>query len=127
MRPLTIIEIKSGFAVRVAKIAIQRDRAGAFIQYRLRLHGVPVRWNTLIQAWDPPLKFIDVQVKGPYKLWHHTHTFEAVDGGTLMKDIVRYDIGYGPLGDLADRLLVAKDLKSIFDYRVEAVLKALAD
>jgi ligand-binding SRPBCC domain-containing protein len=99
---------------------------GTFIQYRLRLRGVPVRWNTLIQAWDPPHRFVDVQVKGPYRLWHHTHEFAAVDGGTLMRDTVRYDIGFGPLGLLADRVLVAKDLKSIFDYRVDAVARALS-
>ena len=99
--------------------------AGTFIQYRLRIRGLPVRWNTLIQAWDPPFRFVDVQVKGPYKLWHHTHEFEAVDGGTLMRDTVRYDIGFGPFGDLADRLLVTKDLEKIFDYRIDAVIREL--
>src|SRR3954468_17963118 len=66
-------------------------RAGTFIQYRLRLHGVPVTWHTIIQEWDPPHRFVDVQVRGPYALWHHTHTFRGTDdGGTLMTDTVRY-------------------------------------
>src|SRR3954467_5733361 len=96
-------------------------RVGTLIQYRLRLHGVPISWLTSIQAWDPPVRFVDVQVRGPYGLWHHTHTFEEVPGGTLMRDTVRYAIGFGVLGELADRLLVERDLKTIFDARAEAV------
>jgi ligand-binding SRPBCC domain-containing protein len=95
---------------------------GTFIQYRLRLHGVPVRWDTLIQAWEPPRRFVDVQVRGPYRLWHHTHEVEALEGGrSLMRDTVRYDVGFGPLGELARRLVVARDLRTIFDYRAAAI------
>ncbi len=96
-------------------------RVGTLIQYRLRLHGVPVSWLTSIQAWDPPHRFVDVQVRGPYGLWHHTHTFEEVDGGTLMRDTVRYAIGFGPLGEIARRALVERDLKAIFDHRAATV------
>ena len=95
---------------------------GTLIQYRLRLHGVRLRWLTVIRDWNPPHSFVDVQVKGPYRRWHHTHEFEAVEGGgTLMRDVVDYEIGYGPLGALADRLLVRRDLKRIFDFRAAAV------
>jgi ligand-binding SRPBCC domain-containing protein len=90
---------------------------GTLIQYRLRLRGVPVRWLTSIQAWEPPHRFVDVQVRGPYALWHHTHTFEEHPGGTLMRDVVRYAIGFGPLGDLAHRLFVRRDVEAIFDFR----------
>jgi ligand-binding SRPBCC domain-containing protein len=90
---------------------------GTLIQYGLRLHGVPVRWLTSIQAWDPPHRFVDVQVRGPYALWHHTHTFSEHPGGTLMRDVVRYAIGFGPLGDLAHRLFVRRDVEAIFDFR----------
>ena len=100
-------------------------RVGTFIQYRLRLHGVPVRWDTSIQAWDPPHRFVDVQVRGPYALWHHTHTFEPSGEGTLMRDLVRYAIPFGPLGALADRLLVRRDLDAIFDFRARAVTALL--
>ena len=67
------------------------------------LRGVRVTWLTLIQEWDPPHRFVDVQVRGPYALWHHTHEFERAsgDGATLMRDTVRYAIGFGPLGALA--------------------------
>jgi ligand-binding SRPBCC domain-containing protein len=95
---------------------------GTFIQYRLRLHGVPMRWDTLIQAWEPPRRFVDVQVRGPYRLWHHTHELTALeDGRTLMRDTVRYDLGFGALGALAHRVVVRRDLEAIFAYRAERV------
>ena len=93
---------------------------GALIQYRLRLHGLRVNWLTSIQAWDPPHRFVDVQVRGPYVLWHHTHLLEPHPDGTLMRDIVRYALPFGPLGDLAHALFVRRDLERIFDYRAEA-------
>ena len=98
-------------------------RVGALIQYRLRLHGAPVSWLTSIQAWDPPHRFVDVQVRGPYALWHHTHTFTPTAEGTVMCDLVRYAIGFGPLGELADRILVRRDLRAIFDFRAQHVAR----
>jgi ligand-binding SRPBCC domain-containing protein len=95
--------------------------AGTLIRYRLRLHGMPLRWDTVIAAWDPPRRFVDVQVRGPYRLWHHTHEFLPVDGDTLMRDTVRYAIGFGGLGELAHRALVRRDLAAIFDFRARAV------
>ncbi|HET6997331.1 MAG TPA: SRPBCC family protein [Solirubrobacterales bacterium] len=100
-------------------------RAGALLDYRLRLHGVPIRWQTRIEIWEPPLRFVDVQVKGPYSLWEHTHLFEPDGEGTVIRDHVRYSIPYGPLGALAERLFVRRDLKRIFDYRAEAVSERL--
>jgi ligand-binding SRPBCC domain-containing protein len=100
---------------------------GTIIQYRLRFRGVPVSWLTSIQAWDPPHRFVDVQVRGPYALWHHTHTFEPHPEGTLMRDVVRYAIGFGPLGELAHRLFVGRDVASIFDFRREVLGARLAE
>ena len=94
---------------------------GTFLQYALRLHGLPVRWDTLIQEWEPPRRFVDVQVRGPYRLWHHTHELVAVDGGTLMRDTVRYSVGFGGLGEVARRALVLRDLDAIFAFRAERV------
>ena len=89
-------------------------RAGVEIDYRLRLHGIPMGWRSRITAWEPPHRFVDKQIKGPYRRWVHEHTFIAQDSGTLVKDIVEYDM----LGGwLADRLLVRRDLRRIFDYR----------
>jgi hypothetical protein len=98
-------------------------RVGTLIQYRLTLRGIGVNWLTSIQEWDPPHRFVDVQVRGPYALWHHTHTFEpTADGsGTLMRDTVRYAIGFGALGRLAARAFVHRDVASIFVHRREAV------
>lgn len=97
-------------------------KAGAIIEYRLRFHGVPVRWRTVIESWDPPCRFTDVQQRGPFALWHHTHTFESVEGGTLARDRVRYRVGFGPLGDAANALFVGRDLARIFNFRRTSVL-----
>lgn len=94
---------------------------GTLIRYRLRVRGVPVSWLTEIKEWDPPHRFVDEQLKGPYALWHHTHTFEADGDGTIMRDVVRYAIGFGPLGALANELLVRRDVAGIFDYREQRV------
>ena len=101
---------------------------GTFLQYALRLHGVPVRWDTLIQEWDPPWRFVDVQVRGPYRLWHHTHEVSALDGGaaTLMRDTVRYAVGFGLAGEIARRTVVARDLEAIFAFRRERVPELVA-
>jgi ligand-binding SRPBCC domain-containing protein len=101
-------------------------REGALIEYRLRFHGVPVRWRTEIVVWDPPNRFVDLALRSPFALWHHTHTFEPVEGGTLARDTVRYRVGFGPLGELAHGLLVERDLERIFDFRREAVKKLIS-
>lgn len=88
--------------------------AGRLIDYRLRLHGLPLRWQSRIEVWEPPLRFVDLQVRGPYRRWHHEHRFEAVEGGTLCHDVVDYAV---PGGWLIDWLLVRPDLKRIFAYR----------
>jgi hypothetical protein len=103
-----------------------RLRQGTLLDYKLRLHGVPVRWQTRIEAWEPPLRFVDTQRKGPYSLWEHTHLFEK-DGetATIIHDRVRYAIPLGPLGALAHLLFVRRDLRRIFDYRRDAVSERL--
>ncbi|HEU5062718.1 MAG TPA: SRPBCC family protein [Solirubrobacterales bacterium] len=99
---------------------------GTLIEYRLRLHRVPVRWRTRIEVWEPPRRFVDVQIEGPYSLWEHTHSFEEDGpGATVIRDRVRYSIPFGPLGELANRLLVRRDLRRIFDYRRDAVAREL--
>ena len=99
-------------------------RAGTLIEYRLRLHRVPVRWLTRIEVWEPPERFVDVQVRGPYRSWHHEHLFTpAGDGTTLMRDRVDYELPLGPLGDLAHTLFVERDLRRIFDHRTDSVAR----
>lgn len=103
-------------------------QVGTLIQYRLTLRGIGVNWLTSIQEWDPPHRFVDVQVRGPYALWHHTHEFAASDGGkaTIMRDTVRYAIGFGPFGAVAARAFVHRDVAKIFEYRQAAVVNALS-
>jgi ligand-binding SRPBCC domain-containing protein len=88
--------------------------AGMEIDYKLRLHGVPVRWQSEITIWQPPCRFADRQRRGPYRLWVHTHSFEAMAGGTLVSDAVDYAV---PGGGLVERFFVRPDLERIFDYR----------
>ena len=89
-------------------------REGSHIRYRLKVRGFPMNWTSLLSTWDPPHRFVDEQVKGPYRVWHHTHTFEAVEGGTLIRDQVEYAM-FG--GRLINELFVARDLNRVFDYR----------
>ena len=111
---------------RVTTPAPIEMRPGARIEYRLKLHGVPVRWRTRIEQFDPPHMFVDLQTSGPYRLWHHTHVFEPDGrGGTLMRDRVRYALPYGPLGELAHLAFVRRDLRRIFDFRQEKVAAEL--
>lgn len=99
---------------------------GTLIDYRLRLHGIPLRWRTLIAQWEPERRFVDVQVRGPYRLWHHTHEFAPHLKGTLVRDRVRYALPLGSLGRLAHTALVRRDLERIFDFRQAAVPRLLA-
>lgn len=96
-------------------------RAGALIDYRLRLHGMPLRWQSEIRAWEPPFRFVDFQTRGPYSLWHHEHLFESKDDGTLVRDRVTYNL-FGGL--FIEPLFVRPDLRRIFVFR-QQVLTAL--
>ncbi len=96
-------------------------RAGALIDYRIRVHGLPLRWRTEITLWDPPFRFADTQLRGPYRRWVHTHAFEEKDGGTLCLDDVRYSVLGGAL---IERLFVRRDIERIFAHR-QAVMRRL--
>lgn len=103
-------------------IAIQK---GALIDYELRMRGIPVSWRTEISLWEPPFKFVDQQLRGPYRQWIHTHTFTDLGPGqTLIKDEVRYRLPLEPLGDIA-HFLVRRELEYIFDFRQKAVEQIL--
>jgi ligand-binding SRPBCC domain-containing protein len=89
-------------------------RADTRIDYRLRLRGLPIRWQSLISAWEPPYRFVDEQTRGPYRRWRHEHLFEEVDGGTRCRDVVDYEV---PGGWPVDALLVRSELRRIFRFR----------
>ena len=101
-------------------------RRGTTIDYRLRLHGIPLRWTTLIEHWEPGRGFIDVQLSGPYRLWSHLHEFEEHPQGTLVRDEVLYALPGGALGNLAHPLFVGRDLRRVFEFRHVAVERLLA-
>jgi ligand-binding SRPBCC domain-containing protein len=100
-------------------------RVGTAIEYRLKLRGVPMRWVSVIDEWEPGRRFVDRQLCGPYRVWHHTHEFAPHPDGTLVCDRVRYAIPFGPLGALAHRAFVRRDLGRVFDFRRQAVARLL--
>ena len=88
------------------------------MDYQISIHKIPIKWRTEIAVWEPPFRFVDRQLKGPYKLWHHEHTFEEIEGRTLVKDRVLYK----PIGGaLVHKLFVRRDLEKIFQYRQETI------
>lgn len=95
-------------------------RRGLLINYALRVHGLPVRWQSEITAWEPPFRFIDEQRRGPYRFWKHEHTFEERDGGTLTRDSIQYAV-WG--GALVNHLFVRRDLEKIFTFRRAKMLE----
>lgn len=98
-------------------------QAGALIEYKMGLYGMRFRWRTRIEAWAPPDFLVDVQLQGPYRRWHHRHTFEEVSGGTRMRDVVQYEVGWGWAGAVARRVFVRRSLEQIFDYRNRTILE----
>jgi ligand-binding SRPBCC domain-containing protein len=113
-----------GFGLRTPEPA--EMRAGTLIEYRLHLHRIPLRWISRIERWEPGRAFEDMQVKGPYRLWHHRHEFRSAGGGTLVHDHVRYALPLGPLGELAHAAFVERDLARIFAFRYAAVKELMA-
>jgi len=102
-------------------------QTGAVIDYTIRVFGLPVRWTTLISEYRPPYKFIDVQLRGPYSFWYHTHYFEETTEGTILRDEVSYALPVGPLGRLVHGLFVKRQLKNIFDYRARVIAEHFGD
>ncbi|MGV3774899.1 MAG: SRPBCC family protein [Verrucomicrobiales bacterium] len=94
-------------------------KRGALIQYRIRYKIFPLRWTTRITEWNPPYRFVDEQLKGPYRQWMHEHDFVEQNGGTLVKDKITYSV-WG--GRLVNKLIVQKDVEQIFAYRRERML-----
>ncbi|HEY1509204.1 MAG TPA: SRPBCC family protein [Solirubrobacteraceae bacterium] len=98
-------------------------RPGTLIEYRLRLHGLRLRWVSRIEEWEPGRRFVDRQLRGPYRLWRHLHEFDARPEGTLVRDTVDYALALGPFGDLADAAFVRRDLDRIFDFRRDQIAR----
>lgn len=122
-----------GFHILTPDSELRTTCEGQLIDYRIRLRGLPLRWRTRIAEWNPPNSFADEQLRGPYALWHHTHTFADVIGTngeawTQMIDTVRYRPPLGQvLGGMANRIFVQRELRMIFTFRREALIKRFGD
>jgi hypothetical protein len=103
-----------------------RLAAGARIDYQLKLYGIPLKWATLIESWAPPHEFVDVQLRGPYCVWRHTHRFVSEGAGTRIVDDVDYELPFGPLGRLVDALWTRREVAGIFAYRSEVIARRFA-
>lgn len=124
-RPENLQEITPPFLGFHIVRAEKELHAGSLIEYKLKIRGVPMRWLTEIEIWEPPFRFVDNQLRGPYKLWHHEHRFAEKDGGTLISDRVDYALPFGVLGQLAHRLMVRRDVEGIFDFRQRRLTELL--
>jgi ligand-binding SRPBCC domain-containing protein len=99
--------------------------AGSELVYRIKWHWITLAWVTEIGLWRPPEQFVDVQKRGPYRLWRHTHHFRASGTSTLVFDTVEYGLPFGVFGDLVHRWIVERDLNAIFDYRESRIRELL--
>jgi len=97
-------------------------KEGQLIDYTINILAVPIRWTTMITEYEPPFRFVDQQIKGPYSMWHHTHTFKEVDKNeTLIEDLILYTMPLGPVGNAIRNLYVKRDLENIFKYREKTI------
>jgi ligand-binding SRPBCC domain-containing protein len=113
-----------GFQIHTPRPIVMQP--GTLIDYSLRLFGVPLRWRTRIEQFEPPNRFVDIQIRGPYRQWEHTHEFRETAAGTEMTDRVRYQMPLGPLGKLAHALFVKRTLQQIFDHRHRSIERLLS-
>ncbi len=123
-KPENLAEItpsKLGFNILTPSPIVMEK--GTLIDYTIKLFGIPVRWRTLITAYNPPEKFVDEQLKGPYSFWHHTHTFKPNKDGVLISDVIKYSIPLGVLGRALHYLWIRNDLNRVFKYRKEVIDK----
>lgn len=106
---------------KILEVTPQPIQQGTLINYSLRVHGIPFKWTSEIVEWEPPHRFVDLQLRGPYKLWRHEHRFEASDGGTLISDTISLALPLGVLGQFAYKIKVRSDVHEIFAFRQNKV------
>jgi ligand-binding SRPBCC domain-containing protein len=110
---------------RVLTLAPIELRKGARIDYRLTVFRVPFRWRTVFTLWEPPVRFVDEQERGPYRSWIHSHEFSDFGGVTVVRDRVQYELRWPPLGELAHPM-VRRKLDQIFDFRQAEIRRLLS-
>lgn len=112
---------------RIRRVSSEPLAAGTLIDYSLRLHHLPVRWRSRIEMWDPPHRFVDIQMRGPFKTWRHTHEFRTDGGGTVIADVVQFDVHCRPLVPRPVREWLFSDLRKIFEYRRRAAERVFGE
>lgn len=112
---------------RITSASDQTVRQGTRIRYRLKLHGIPMSWESRITEYEVNSHFADEQITGPYARWYHRHSFRTVAGGVEMTDEVDYRLPFGPLGRFVHWLIVRHQLRSIFDYRTQVIASLFSD
>jgi ligand-binding SRPBCC domain-containing protein len=112
---------------RVLGMNTDEIKEGTLIDYKLKVRGLPIAWQSRIEEWKPPYQFVDTQVKGPYALWHHTHLFTAHQGGTLITDQVKFRVPLGFLGEFFAGWFVRRDVNQIFEYRKKVISDIFAN
>jgi uncharacterized protein (TIGR01777 family) len=117
--PLLNFHVKSKSTSEIEK--------NTLIHYRLKLHGIPIRWTSRIAVWNPPHEFVDTQIKGPYSYWYHRHLFEPMGNGTLATDRVQYKLPMGAIGTYLASRFVRSDVEKIFDYRTTVIKKLFGE
>jgi ligand-binding SRPBCC domain-containing protein len=110
---------------RIVSQSTAEMREGTELTYRLRIHGLPMTWRSRIDEWRTNERFVDVQLKGPYARWHHTHSFYDRGPATLIRDRVLYRLPLGRLGHWVGGRFVAADVKKIFEYRAARTAELL--
>ena len=108
---------------RITSCSTPEIEEGTILEYALKVRGMPMKWISRISVWEPPFRFVDEQLHGPYRRWYHEHTFEDVGGRTRIGDNVDYAV---PGGRLVERLFVRRDLKQIFQYRFDSLERQFA-
>ena len=121
---LDIITPKNmGFDIKTPK-PLPKMHQDQIIEYTVRpILNLPIFWRTKITEVDDKKSFVDEQIKGPYRLWRHKHTFKETNKGILMSDDLQYALPFGPIGQIAHTIFVKGRLQEIFDYRYEQVDK----
>jgi len=111
-------ELTPGFLnFKVLQKSTREIGEGTLLDYHLKVNGIPMGWQSRIESWEPPRRFVDMQVKGPYSYWRHVHEFIPLANGTLMRDVVHYRLPFGWLGSTAAGWKVESKVDQIFSYR----------
>ena len=105
------------FAMKKTWMSTEDIRKGTLIDYKIKVNGIPLKWRTEITVWEPPYRFIDVQLKGPYRIWIHEHIFEQQGNRTVMHDHVQYLSPGWFIEPLIEKWYIRKQIDSLFDYR----------